>query len=170
MQRDRLAPGGETHITLAHATGASDFARHLPVTGTVERVVRAKDGATWQLLRLEQPIALTPGTCGWVLVLKRETDVEEDGTQVSTYDVLRAAPQVADGFDAAIFERLGRARSHPPRDPIPAPPPKPSWRNIGIATCIMATAGVVIWRFWDSPYFPMKVVVRIAIELLGGLK
>lgn len=156
-------------ITLAHALDSS-FARHLPVTGTVDRAVRAKGGESWQLLRLERPVALTGGACGWLLVRTHKTEAESDGTDVTTFDVLRAAPQIADGFDAALFERLGRARTHPPRDPVPAPPPRPSWRKIGIATGVLAIAGRLIWRFRDSPYFPAKAIMRVAIEILGHLK
>ena len=156
-------------VTLAHSHD-QDLARHLPAIGTIQRAIRAKDGAPWQLVRLAQPLNLPGGACGWLLIRTRTTERDTDGTDVTIYDVVRGAQQIADGFDAAIFEQLGRIRTRPPHDLAPAPLPKPSWRKIGIGVAVVAFGGWLIWHFIDDPHVPMRPIVRMLVEILGHLK
>jgi hypothetical protein len=166
-----MPPQMAIRLTLDYADEKPDFARRLPVTGRVEQSLRAKDGQAWQWLRLEHPVELDGGLCGSLLIRRWDAQSHTEGSDAFRVDVLRAPPQIKDGFDAAIFESLGSARAHPARAPVSSG--KQRWTNIALIAAILAFAGWLLWCYDDAGVlnrFVVRVVAPVVLELLSHLR
>ena len=92
-------------LYLEYADQNESFARVLPVTGTVARRVRSKDGAEWALFQLDAPVIYKGVSYEYFLLRSRWQGIEIGEAKPTSVFILLVKDEceVNDGLDVHNF-------------------------------------------------------------------